>query len=286
MGSASTGEEGHDAIVRRLLASQRPLAPAATPAPVRSPALLLGAARRFTADILPGLEAFAGASMTWRVRQVRAGSWDETAKLPLASPLTRDGDEGPRLAALAACDGPFLSNLMGALFGTVSPRRADPTASELCVFAQLAVRLRDGLDPGLEHAPPEKPADCMRLFAPEGAAPLVAEITATLRETEGLLLLVMTDAASARFLPADLPAPPRSASGMGRLPLAAELRLAGPRLTLREVSALAVGRTLPVRGGARLHIADRPVAGGCIGRKDGRRTLSLQPLDPKDAPHG
>ena len=281
MGARRKAEDGHDAIVRRLLASQgrRPV----EVSPARSPADLLAAARRFTADILPGLRIFSGPAIEWSVREVRQGTWDDA--LALASPLTRADETGPRLAALVTCDEGFLSVLMAGLFGTMSPRRPDPTASELSVFAQLAVRLRDGLDTKLDYGPPERPADCMRLFQPQGGEALVADLDVILDDAAGHLAVIMTPAVAARFLPTQGDAP-RPATGMTRLPLEAEARLPGPRLRLREVADLAVGRTLAVSGEACLCVGRRTVAHGHLGREGERRTLSIERSAPKEHPNG
>ena len=265
--------------MRRLLASQAGPARTAAPAdavPARSPADFLAAARRFAADVLPALRTFSGPGLTWNVRQVRSGGWDDVAGLPLASALSVDHGAGPELAALAACGGSFLRALMASLFGLVSEHRRDPTASELTVFAQLVVALRDVIDPDLEHAPPGPPGEALRFFAPPDPAPLIVELDATFERTEGRLALVMTGAVASRFLPPEAPAP-RSAGGMSRLPLKGELALPGPRLRLQEIAGLAVDAVLPVSGDVRLSIAGRSVALGRLGRSDGARTVTLDP---------
>ena len=270
-------EDGHDAIVRRLLASQaKPVAAAPAEAvPTRSPADLLVAARRFSADVLPALKHFSGPALVWDVKGVRAGSWDEATGLALATALTRENDADPELAALMACDGAFLSALMASLFGLLSERRSDPTASELSVFAQLAVCLRDAIDPALAHAPPDAPADCMRLYAPSDANPHIVDIDAVFGDTEGRLALAMTQAVASRFLP-ETASEPRSTGGMNRLPLSGTFVLAGPRLRLEEVAGLAIGSMLTVTDSLRLTIDGRSVAQGRLDRSGDARSAVLQ----------
>ena len=267
-------EDGHDAIVRRLLeATVRP----ATPPPgtvarkPRSPAALLAFARAFSAQVVPALVGFTGGGVSWRVGEVRPMPWRETEGDALASPLTRDG----RLAALLSCEADFLSVLMGALFGSCARSRSDPTASELSVFAQLAVRLRDGIDPSLDHAPPEAPAEAMRLFAPDDPEAISVRIEAKWGAQTSALRLSMTEPVARRFGPPE-PSGAHGNAGRTRTPrvtrlgLDARAELCGPSLTLDALSRLAVGDRLPVENGARVEVsvAGRPVASGVLDSVD------------------
>ena len=280
------GENGHDAVVRRLLSARAPVPAPSDEPDAPSPRAMAEVARRFGGEVVPELAAFSGPALSWRVEEARLVTWDLVQTNELASPLTRD----MALAACIACDGGFLPALMGALFGSLQPdtagtgtyddtARRDPTATEVCVFAQLAVRLRDAIEPSLDHAPPGSPAEVMRLFTPRDTTPLLVTLSAAARGREGRLMVFAMRDVAGRFLPRPATARP-AARATAALPLVARAELAGPAMTLAAVRRLAPGRVLAVApaGDAapvRLTLEGREVARGHMGAQGPRRTVAV-----------